>query len=102
MSSSMEKEFQHIQSILVKVLHKNKELQHALTDFDTKAIIKQVLGEPILSYIQEIGLKGNTIIIRTHQSVLRQEIQSHQSVLLDRINQQLPTGVLFDKIEVRS
>lgn len=74
-----------IKDILPDFLRENN-LQKGIDQVSVKEIWNEVMGKGIMSYTDEIQLKGNTLIVRLTSSTLREELSYGKEMIINRIN----------------
>ena len=71
---------------LIKEITKKPKISEGLRKIDIKEVVKNVLGKNLLSYIKDIHVIEEKLIIKLNSSSLRSELSYRKDKLLQNIN----------------
>jgi hypothetical protein len=74
-----------IKDILPDFLKENN-LQKGIDQVSVKDAWSEVMGKGIMSYTDEVQLRGNTLIVRLSSSTLREELGYGKDMIIKRLN----------------
>ena len=74
--------------VLKKIIQVNR-LQPGMDQIDVKDAWKNLMGNGVNSYTQNVVLKGSTLYVELTSSVLREELSHGKSKIVKMINEEL-------------
>lgn len=82
-----------LKNLMEKVIEKNN-LNKGLEKFAIQDAWKEVMGNGVDSYTQEINLTNGTLVVKLTSSVLREELSYGKEKILNMLNEALPKLVI--------
>lgn len=79
--------------VLKKIIQVNR-LQPGMDQIDVKDAWKNLMGNGVNSYTQNVVLKGSTLYVELTSSVLREELSHGKSKIIKMINEELRRDVV--------
>ncbi|MBK0369914.1 DUF721 domain-containing protein [Flavobacterium agrisoli] len=86
-----------ISEVLQEIIQVNK-LQPGMDQIDVKEAWRQLMGNGVNTYTQNVVLKGNTLYVELTSSVLREELTYGKSKIVKMINEHLSRDVVKDVV----
>ncbi|MFN8325049.1 DUF721 domain-containing protein [Flavobacterium sp.] len=86
-----------ISDVLKEFIEKNK-LQSGMDKIDVEHAWKELMGNGVNSYTQEILLKGSTLYVKLSSAVLREELSHGKQKIINMINEELKKDVVKELI----
>ncbi len=86
-----------ISDVLKKFIEINK-LETGFDKVDVEQAWKNLMGNGVNSYTQDIILKGNTLYVSLSSSVLREELSHGKAKIIKMINEELRKEVVFNLV----
>nr|WP_315170081.1 DUF721 domain-containing protein [uncultured Flavobacterium sp.] len=83
--------------VLKHIIEVNK-LQTGLNQIDVRDAWKNLMGNGVNSYTQDVVLKGSTLYVALTSSVLREELSHGKSKIIAMINEELRRDVVRDVV----
>jgi Dna[CI] antecedent, DciA len=83
--------------VLKHIIEVNK-LQTGLNQIDVREAWKNLMGNGVNSYTQDVVLKGNILYVALTSSVLREELSHGKSKIIAMINEELRRDVVRDVV----
>lgn len=83
--------------VLQQIIQVNK-LQPGMDQIDVKEAWRQLMGNGVNSYTQNIILKGQTLYVELTSAVLREELSYGKSKIITMINEDLGREVIKDVV----
>ncbi|CAM2993530.1 Protein of unknown function [Flavobacterium succinicans] len=83
--------------VLKHIIEANK-LQTGLNQIDVREAWKNLMGNGVNSYTQDVVLKGNILYVALTSSVLREELSHGKSKIIAMINEELRRDVVRDVV----
>ena len=81
--------------VLKQIIHVNK-LQPGMDQIDVKDAWKNLMGNGVNSYTQEVILKGSTLYVKLTSAVLREELGYGKQKIITMLNEELRKEVVKD------
>jgi|SRR6478672_9662457 len=86
-----------IGDVLKEFIEVNK-LQSGMDKIDVEAAWKNLMGNGVNSYTQEVILKGSTLYVKLTSAVLREELSYGKQKIIAMLNEELRKEVVKDII----
>lgn len=86
-----------IGDVLKQIIEVNK-LQSGMDQIDVREAWKNLMGNGVNSYTQNVVLKGSTLYVELTSSVLREELSHGKSKIITMINEELRRDVVRDVV----
>lgn len=86
-----------ISEVLQQFIHKNK-LESGLDKVDVEQAWKDIMGNGVNSYTQEVILKGTTLYVKLTSAVLREELSYGKQKIITMLNEELRKDIVIDLI----
>ena len=86
-----------ISDVLKEFIQVNK-LQAGMDKIDVEEAWKNLMGNGVNSYTQEVILKGTTLYVKLTSAVLREELSYGKQKIITRLNEELRKEVVKDII----
>ena len=86
-----------ISDVLKEILQSNK-LQPGIDQVAVKEAWRNLMGNGVNSYTQDVMLKNNTLYVALTSSVLRQELSYGKEKIIKMINEELRRDVVKDVV----
>lgn len=86
-----------ISDVLKEFIEVNK-LQTGMDKIDVEHAWKELMGNGVNSYTQEILLKGSTLYVKLSSAVLREELSHGKQKIIDMINEELKKDVVKELV----
>ena len=83
--------------VLKHIIEVNK-LQTGLNQIDVREAWKNLMGNGVNHYTQNVILKGSVLYVELSSSVLREELSHGQSKIITMINEELRRDVVRDVV----
>ncbi|WP_348800375.1 DUF721 domain-containing protein [Flavobacterium adhaerens] len=83
--------------ILKQIIEVNK-LQAGMDDIDVREAWRNLMGNGVNSYTQNVVLKGSTLYVQLTSAVLREELSHGKSKIIKMINEELRRDVVRDVV----
>lgn len=88
---------QKIGSVIKKLL-KNQQLEYRLKELDLLDRCKEILGEKLMKFVNEISIKNEKITIKVNSAAVRNELFYQKSKIIKKINNQVEGSILKEII----
>ncbi len=82
-----------ISDVLKQFIHVNK-LEAGMDKIDVEAAWKNLMGNGVNSYTQEVILKGSTLYVKLTSAVLREELSYGKQKIITMLNEELRKEVV--------
>ncbi len=86
-----------ISDVLKEFIEANK-LQTGMDKIDVEHAWKELMGNGVNSYTQEILLKGSTLYVKLSSAVLREELSHGKQKIINMINEELKKDVVKELV----
>ncbi|AWG26864.1 DUF721 domain-containing protein [Flavobacterium kingsejongi] len=86
-----------ISDVLKEIMQSNK-LQPGIDQVAVKEAWRNLMGNGVNSYTQDVMLKNNTLYVALTSSVLRQELSYGKEKIIKMINEELRRDVVKDVV----
>lgn len=86
-----------IGDVLKQIIQTNK-LQAGMDQMDVKDAWKNLMGNGVNSYTNNVVLKGSTLYVELTSSVLREELSHGKSKIVKMINEELRRDVVTNVV----
>ena len=83
--------------ILKQIIEVNK-LQPGMDDIDVREAWRNLMGNGVNSYTNNVVLKGSTLYVQLTSAVLREELSHGKSKIIKMINEELRRDVVRDVV----
>jgi len=94
----MRKSNQQSIGIVIKKLLKNQKLEGRLKELDVLELSKELLGENLMKYINDLSIKNGKLIIKVRSAAVRNELSYQKSEIIKKINKQVGNKILQEII----
>tara|TARA_B100000953_G_scaffold251109_1_gene213819 strand:- start:565 stop:855 length:291 start_codon:yes stop_codon:yes gene_type:complete len=94
----MRKSNQQSIGIVIKKLLKNQKLEGRLKELDVLELSKELLGENLMKYINDLSIKNGKLIIKVRSAAVRNELSYQKSEIIKKINEQVGNKILQEII----
>ena len=94
----MRKSNQQSIGIVIKKLLKDQKLEGRLKELDVLELSKELLGENLMKYINDLSVKNGTLIIKVRSAAVRNELSYQKSEIIKKINKQVGNKILQEII----
>ena len=93
-------ESKSLKKVIGNIIDNSKKLDSGLNNVKVQKLWKEVMGNNVNSYTNEIFLKNNTLYVNLNSSVLRQELSYGKQKIIDLLNKELGK-IIVKKIVLR-
>ena len=83
---------------IVRKLMKNPKLAKKLDELDALNICKEVIGEKLNKYINDIIISNGKLIIKLKSAVLRNELSYQRTNIITKVNNKLGKEIIKEII----
>ena len=83
---------------IVRKLMKNPKLAKKLDELDALNICKEVIGEKLNQYINDIIISNGKLIIKLKSAVLRNELSYQKTNIITKVNNKLGKEIIKEII----
>ncbi len=83
---------------IVRKLMKNPKLAKKLDELDALNICKEVIGEKLNKYINDIIISNGKLIIKLKSAVLRNELSYQKTNIITKVNNKLGKEIIKEII----
>ena len=83
---------------IVRKLMKNPKLAKKLDELDALTICKEVIGEKLNKYINDIIISNGKLIIKLKSAVLRNELSYQKTNIITKVNNKLGKEIIKEII----
>ena len=94
----MRKSNQQSIGIVIKKLLKNQKLEGRLKELDVLELSKELLGENLMKYINDLSIKNGKLIIKVRSAAVRNELSYQKSEIIKKVNEQVGNKILQEII----
>lgn len=92
-----DKDISSVKTILSQIIKEN-HWENGINEAQVQNIWKDIAGNAILRYTQEIKLKHNTLTIKITSSALRQELSYKKTKLIELMNKNLNENIIKEVV----
>ena len=94
----MRKSNQQSIGAVIRKLLKNQKLEGRLKELDVLELSKELLGENLMKYINDLSIKNGKLIIKVRSAAVRNELSYQKSEIIKKINEQVGNKILQEII----
>ena len=87
-------ESKSLKNVIGNIIDSSNKLNSGLNNIKVQNLWREVMGNNVNSYTNEIVLKKNTLYINLNSSVLRQELSFGKQKIVDLLNKELGKTVI--------
>lgn len=87
-------ESKSLKNVIVNIIDSSNKLNSGLNNIKVQNLWREVMGNNVNSYTNEIVLKKNTLYVNLSSSVLRQELSFGKQKIVDLLNKELGKTVI--------
>jgi hypothetical protein len=83
-----------LKNVIGNIIDSSNKLNSGLNNIKVQNLWREVMGNNVNSYTNEIVLKKNTLYVNLNSSVLRQELSFGKQKIVDLLNKELGKTVI--------
>ena len=87
-------ESKSLKNVIGNIIDSSNKLNSGLNNIKVQNLWREVMGNNVNSYTNEIVLKKNTLYVNLNSSVLRQELSFGKQKIIDLLNKELGKAVV--------
>lgn len=87
-------ESKSLKNVIGNIIDNSNKLNSGLNNIKVQNLWREVMGNNVNSYTNEIVLKKNTLYVNLNSSVLRQELSFGKQKIIDLLNKELGKTVI--------
>ena len=87
-------ESKSLKNVIGNIIDSSNKLNSGLNNIKVQNLWREVMGNNVNSYTNEIVLKKNTLYVNLNSSVLRQELSFGKQKIIDLLNKELGKTVI--------
>ena len=87
-------ESKSLKNVIGNIIDSSNKLNSGLNNIKVQNLWRDVMGNNVNSYTNEIVLKKNTLYVNLNSSVLRQELSFGKQKIIDLLNKELGKTVI--------
>ena len=87
-------ESKSLKNVIGNIIDSSNKLNSGLNNIKVQNLWREVMGNNVNSYTNEIVLKKNTLFVNLSSSVLRQELSFGKQKIVDLLNKELGKTVI--------
>jgi hypothetical protein len=87
-------ESKSLKNVIGNIIDSSNKLNSGLNNIKVQNLWREVMGNNVNSYTNEIVLKKNTLYVNLNSSVLRQELSFGKQKIVDLLNKELGKTVI--------
>ena len=87
-------ESKSLKNVIGNIIDSSNKLNSVLNNIKVQNLWREVMGNNVNSYTNEIVLKKNTLYVNLNSSVLRQELSFGKQKIIDLLNKELGKTVI--------
>ena len=87
-------ESKSLKNVIGNIIDSSNKLNSGLNNIKVQNLWREVMGNNVNSYTNEIVLKKNTLYVNLNSSVLRQELSFGKQKIIDLLNEELGKTVI--------
>jgi len=87
-------ESKSLKNVIGNIIDSSNKLNSGLNNIKVQNLWREVMGNNVNSYTNEIVLKKNTLYLNLNSSVLRQELSFGKQKIIDLLNKELGKTVI--------
>ena len=87
-------ESKSLKNVIGNIIDSSNKLNSGLNNIKVQNLRREVMGNNVNSYTNEIVLKKNTLYVNLNSSVLRQELSFGKQKIIDLLNKELGKTVI--------
>ena len=83
-----------LKNVIGNIIDSSNKLNSGLNNIKVQNLWREVMGNNVNSYTNEIVLKKNTLYVNLNSSVLRQELSFGKQKIIDLLNNELGKTII--------
>ena len=83
-----------LKNVIGNIIDSSNKLNSGLNNIKVQNLWREVMGNNVNSYTNEIVLKKNTLYVNLNSSVLRQELSFGKQKIIDLLNKELGKTII--------
>jgi hypothetical protein len=87
-------ESKSLKNVIGNIIDSSNKLNSGLNNIKVQNLWREVMGNNVNSYTNEIVLKKNTLYVNLNSSVLRQELSFGKQKIIDLLNNELGKTII--------
>ena len=87
-------ESKSLKNVIGNIIDSSNKLNSGLNNIKVQNLWREVMGNNVNSYTNEIVLKKNTLYVNLNSSVLRQELSFGKQKIIDLLNEELGKKII--------
>ena len=87
-------ESKSLKNVIGNIIDNSNKLNSGLNNIKVQNLWREVMGNNVNSYTNEIVLKKNTLYVNLSSSVLRQELSFGKQKIIDLLNKELGKTII--------
>ena len=87
-------ESKSLKNVIGNIIDSSNKLNSGLNNIKVQNLWREVMGNNVNSYTNEIVLKKNTLYVNLSSSVLRQELSFGKQKIIDLLNKELGKTII--------
>ena len=87
-------ESKRLKNVIGNIIDSSNKLNSGLNNIKVQNLWREVMGNNVNSYTNEIVLKKNTLYVNLSSSVLRQELSFGKQKIVDLLNKELGKTII--------
>ena len=87
-------ESKSLKNVIGNIIDSSNKLNSGLNNIKVQNLWREVMGNNVNSYTNEIILKKNTLYVNLNSSVLRQELSFGKQKIIDLLNKELGKTII--------
>lgn len=87
-------ESKSLKNVIGNIIDSSNKLNSGLNNIKVQNLWREVMGNNVNSYTNEIVLKKNTLYVNLSSSVLRQELSFGKQKIVDLLNKELGKNII--------
>jgi hypothetical protein len=87
-------ESKSLKNVIGNIIDSSNKLNSGLNNIKVQNLWREVMGNNVNSYTNEIVLKKNTLYVNLNSSVLRQELSFGKQKIIDLLNKELGKTII--------
>ena len=87
-------ESKSLKNVIGNIIDSSNKLNSGLNNIKVQNLWREVMGNNVNSYTNEIVLKKNTLFVNLSSSVLRQELSFGKQKIIDLLNKELGKTII--------
>lgn len=87
-------ESKSLKKVIGNLIDNSSKLNSGLNNVKVQGLWKEVMGNNVNSYTNELTLKNSTLYVNLNSSVLRQELSFGKQKIIDLLNEELGEKII--------